>query len=420
MSPTGKVYDIIGIGIGPFNLGLAALCDTIPKLDCLFIDEHESFNWHPGLMIEGTRLQVPFYADLVTLSDPCSPYSYMAFLKKKGRMFRFAIQESYCIKRTEYNDYCQWIVQQLSSLQFGTTCITIEKENEVYRVETNNGTFLTTHIVLGTGTVPKVPPFAILKNEKVFHSANYLYKKEAILSLDNITVVGSGQSAAEIFYDLLNGYNGELNWFTRSNRFFPMDYSKLTLEMSTPDYIDYYFSLPERKKQILLVGQDSLYKGINHSLISDIYDLLLEKNLPYEPLHPNCELKKINDEGELTFLHTELEKTFVHSTNAIILATGYQPIIPDCIKPIRPYIQLNNQGIYKANLDYSIDENKSIFIQNGEQSTHGFNASDLSLGPYRNAIILNTILGQEHYKIEKNITFQSFGLPIGQRASKLV
>lgn len=409
--PTEKVYDIIGIGIGPFNLGLAALCHTIPDLNCLFIDQSESFNWHPGMMLPNARLQVPYYADLVSLASPCSHFIYMNYLHEKQKQFRFAIGEQMYIKRTHYNDYCRWVGDQLSTLQFNTTCLSIEKENQFYRVKTTKETYLTQKLVLGTGTVPFVPELGQKNNENVFHSSDYLYKKEKLVNKDTVTIVGSGQSAAEIFYDLMQCHNGKLNWFTRSKRFFPMDYSKLTLEMSTPDYIDYFHSLPDRKKEFVLASQDSLYKGINQSLLSDIYDMLLEKDSPNIHLHTNCELKKISDDLSLTLLHTEKEKTFVHATNAVILATGYKATVPDCIKPLRPFIQMNNQGLYRPNHNYSIDAHNSIFIQNGEQATHGFNAADLSLGPYRNAVIINAILGYEHYKIEKNITFQTFGLP---------
>ena len=96
--PTEKIYDIIGIGIGPFNLGLAALCHEIPGLNCLFIDENESFNWHPGLLLPQTTLQVPWYADLVSLANPCSPFIFMKYLQAKKKMFRFAITENYFIK----------------------------------------------------------------------------------------------------------------------------------------------------------------------------------------------------------------------------------------------------------------------------------------------------------------------------------
>jgi lysine N6-hydroxylase len=60
------VYDVIGVGIGPFNLGLAALADSVPEINALFFERNESFNWHPGMLIEGTTLQVPFLADLVS------------------------------------------------------------------------------------------------------------------------------------------------------------------------------------------------------------------------------------------------------------------------------------------------------------------------------------------------------------------
>jgi lysine N6-hydroxylase len=300
----------------------------------------------------------------------------------------------------EYNEYCRWVVNQLSSLQFNTTCIEIIKEDNIYHVKTNKGAYLTKHIVLGIGTVPYMPEAAHINHENIFHSSEYLFHKENILPLGSITIIGSGQSAAEIFYDLLQCYSGRLNWFTRSKRFFPMDYSKLTLELSTPDYIDHFFSLPESAKQKTLSEQDSLYKGINQSLISEIYDMLVERNSAQINLHCNCELKNIKEGFNLNFLHTELQKEFIHKTEAVILATGYHSMLPDFIKSI--------QENCKANHHYSIDDNNSIFIQNAEQSTHGFNGADLGLGPYRNSIILNTILKREQFSLEKNITFQTF------------
>jgi hypothetical protein len=75
----GRVYDFAGIGVGPFNLGLAALSQPIEGLDGVFLERRESFDWHPGMMLEPAHLQVPFMADLVTLADPTSPYSFPEF-----------------------------------------------------------------------------------------------------------------------------------------------------------------------------------------------------------------------------------------------------------------------------------------------------------------------------------------------------
>ena len=81
---------------------------------------------------------------------------------------------------------------------------------------------------------------------------DYLVHKERLQSLDSITIVGSGQSAAEIYHDLLSespdhGYS--LTWLTRSPRFFPMEYTKLTLEMTSPEYTTYFQGLPDSTRQ---------------------------------------------------------------------------------------------------------------------------------------------------------------------------
>lgn len=60
MSLRQKVYDLIGVGIGPFNLGLAAMMEETGGKDVLFFEQSTEFNWHKGMLIEGTTLQVPF------------------------------------------------------------------------------------------------------------------------------------------------------------------------------------------------------------------------------------------------------------------------------------------------------------------------------------------------------------------------
>lgn len=69
----GEPLDLLGVGIGPFNLALAALSDGVPGLRTAFFERCHEFRWHPGLMIEGASLQVPFLADLVSLVAPESP-----------------------------------------------------------------------------------------------------------------------------------------------------------------------------------------------------------------------------------------------------------------------------------------------------------------------------------------------------------
>ena len=75
------VLDVIGIGLGPFNLSLAALLvqaneskkAVTSNITSLFFEKNSDFNWHEGMLLPKTTLQVPFFADLVTLVAPHSP-----------------------------------------------------------------------------------------------------------------------------------------------------------------------------------------------------------------------------------------------------------------------------------------------------------------------------------------------------------
>lgn len=422
-----KIYDIIGIGIGPFNLGLAALAQELPELNCLFMDSKAKFDWHPGMLIPGTRMQVPFYADLVTLVDPCSRFSYLAYLKSVGRLFKFAINETYIPYRSEFNTYCQWVAGQLPSLRFGITCnhITYNKRRKLYKVEATDQhgkkqLFHGKHIVIGIGTTPAIPACVTeIKHRMVFHSSEYLMRKEAALMHKRITIIGAGQSAAEIFLDLLPHMPDlkSLNWYTRSARFHPMETSKLTVEMSSPDYINYFHALDLVKKKEVLQHQQYLFKGINNELINEIYQQLywmeLNETMDSPQLMTGCSLKSIKAVKSKMFMieleHSGTSETFSHQTDVVILATGYTSKVPDFLNSMQEHIQWQEDGNYQVQQNYSIDRDNTLFVQNAELHSHGFNSADLGLGPYRNAIILNTILKRDQFKIEKSgSVFQDF------------
>ena len=277
------------------------------------------------------------------------------------------------------------------------------------------------HLVIGVGTIPYIPECATgIKHPLVFHSADYLKYKDNLLNKMSVSIIGSGQSAAEVFYDLLADSTGSMKvkWFTRSERFFPMEYSKLSLEMTSPDYIDHFYGLPCEQKGITISKQDMLFKGINFSLINAIYDRLYEQQ--FEPgfiqpgLYTNCELhavKLIDDRIKLGFLHTELEESFSMCTDAVILATGYHNHLPFVVESAEGVLKWDSKNRFTIKRNYTINMNEDIFVQNMDLHSHGFTSPDLGMGPHRNATILNAILGYEYFEMESNIAFQTFGIP---------
>ncbi|MFI7861846.1 SidA/IucD/PvdA family monooxygenase, partial [Acinetobacter baumannii] len=112
------IYDIVGIGVGPFNLGLACLTQPLNELSTIFFDSKDEFDWHSGIMPEGSTLQIPFIADLVSFADPKNNYSFLNYLKLHNRLYQFFIRESFFILRAEYNLYCKWAAEQLENVHF--------------------------------------------------------------------------------------------------------------------------------------------------------------------------------------------------------------------------------------------------------------------------------------------------------------
>ncbi|MBT2515411.1 lysine N(6)-hydroxylase/L-ornithine N(5)-oxygenase family protein [Arthrobacter sp. ISL-30] len=435
-TPEARIYDFVGIGVGPFNLGLAALSEPVADLDGVFLERRESFDWHPGMMLEPAHLQVPFMADLVTLADPTSPYSFLNFLKQTGRLYRFYIRENFYPLRAEYNQYCQWVAGQLESVRFGMDVREVSYDDGVYwlSVQGPDGpeVLQARRLVLGTGTTPYVPDAcagivasaATDGGGLVLHNAEYLSRKSELQKQRSITIVGSGQSAAEIYYELLQeidvqGY--QLNWVTRSGRFFPLEYTKLTLEMTSPEYVDYFHGLPAEQRDHLISSQKNLYKGINSELIDAIYDLLYTKSLsgmvdtrlfthssltgaqwaPAAGLHT------------LQLRHEEQGRDYSLESEAVVLATGYSYREPGFLAGIQDRIARDVRGRFDVGRNYGTGvEPGEIFVQNAELHTHGFVTPDLGMAAYRNSCILREMTGREVYPVERSIAFQQFGAPL--------
>jgi lysine N6-hydroxylase len=428
-----STHDFIAIGLGPYNLGLACLTEPINELDGLFLESKPDFDWHGGMLLESATLQTPFMADLVTLADPTSPFSFLNYLKESGRLYAFYIRESFFPVRREYNDYCRWAANKLRSVRFGHEVVSVDYDETdglytVYAVQTSTKErtqHRAKHLVLGTGTPPYVPDACKDLGGDFMHNAAYLAGKAALQTKESITVVGSGQSAAEIYQDLLadmdtHGYR--LNWVTRSPRFFPLEYTKLTLEMTSPEYVDYFHGLPENTRYRLEAEQKSLFKGINSQLINSIFDELYQKSITGvvpTRLMTNTALHSASyDEGTgsytLGLRHTEQERDFTLTTEGLVLATGYAYRTPAFLEPVHDRVRWDGHGRFDIARNYSIDTTgRGIFLQNGGTHSHSLTSPDLGMGPYRNSWIIRELLGREHYPVEKAIAFQEFGAPEG-------
>lgn len=418
------IRDVLGVGLGPFNLGLAALAEPT-ELDAVFLEQEPRFEWHGGMLIEGATLEVPFLADLVTLADPTSDYSYLNYLREEDRLYEFYFYETFQIPRREYDAYLRWVAESLGTTQFSRRVDRIEDAGDHFRVTARDPETGAEHVyrardvVVGVGSRPFVPEPLQTDSPAAFHTAGYLDRRDNCLDADSVTVVGSGQSAAEVFLDLLerrpeHGYR--LDWLTRSDGFFPMEYSKLGLQHFTPEYIDYFHDLPPERRDAVRDEQDLLYKGIDPETNERIYDELYRQSIDDDPdvgLLALTEVRELAAAGDRLVLdchHQQRDTSFVHESEAVVLGTGYHRPEPSFLAPLADDIGRDAKGRFRVARDYRLafDGDGRLFVQNGDLHSHGVGAPDLGLGAYRNAVIVNRLLGRERYPEDADTVFQTF------------
>lgn len=417
------MYDVIAIGCGPFNLGLAALADGVDDVQLAVLDSRPEFTWHRGLMFEDAMLQVSFLADLVSLVEPAHHLSFLSYLRESDRLYQFYVREKFHPTRREYEAYLRWCAAQLDSLHFGHHVreavwngssfeLTVERGDAVERFEAR-------HLVIGVGTEPFVPAaLAGLPAERFTHSADYLFRRDDLLRTGHVTVVGSGQSGAECFLDLLRADGPAVSWLTRTAAFTPLDYSKLVLEMTTPSYVDYFHALDERVRDQLVKDQWRHYKGISSETLEEIHDLLYARDLSAAPAELQVGVSVVAavaraDGLELTMLHADSGKTFQHTTGAVVAATGYRNRPLPFMAGLLSQIDHDAAGRWVINRDHSVQGalEGRLFVANADLHSHGVAAPDLGIGAVRNATILNSVAGREVFRLPKSTSYTTFAIP---------
>ena len=410
---TTECLDVAGIGIGPFNLSLAALLATASGVRARFFERRPAFEWHPGMLLPGTSMQTSFLKDLVTPVNPTSPFSFLSYLVAKGRFFRFANAEFSRVRRAEFADYMRWVADQLPNLAF---------KHEVTSVDFDGSDFVLTfgdgrheracNLVVATGLAPRAPLWAErYLGSGCLHSQRYM---DTAFSVEDrrVAVVGGGQSGAEIFQDLLGGSRGkprELTWISRRQNLEPLDETTFTNEYFTPDYVRHFHRLPEGRKPSIVQSQKLAGDGVSPRTLSELSqrlyeeDFLKAKGIDYAILTHRDVRSMTREHGSYTLeMHNGFDQSDeVLSADLVILATGYRYVLPPCLASMKSAIKCDEDENIKLAEDYSISwggpPTRRIYMQNAGRQSHGIADPQLSLTAWRSAVIVNSLLGREVY-----------------------
>lgn len=429
MPSTAETHDFIGIGVGPFNLGLACLTAPLDEIDGLFIESKPHFEWHAGMFLDGAHLQTPFMSDLVTLADPTSPFSFLNYLKDKDRLYSFYIRENFYPLRAEYNDYCRWAADRLDNVRWSTsvTEVTYDEQAGLYEVHTDKGE---THRAPAWSWAPA--PRRTSRSP-----ARAWGRLPAQLRL-HAEQGGAAEEEVDHPHRLRPERGRDLLRPPRRDRrprlpaqlgdplaaVLPAGVHEADPGDDLPEYVDYFHALPEDTRYRLETQQKNLFKGIDGDLINAIFDLLYQKKISMPGAVPTTLLTNtsLNSTAYDTTTGTytlglrqeEQERDFSLTSEGLVLATGYKYAFPEFLNPVRGRLNFDGHGRLDAARNYSIDTTgRGVYLQNGTTHNHSLTSPDLGMAAYRNAYIVGELLGREHYKVEKSIAFQQFAAPEG-------
>jgi lysine N6-hydroxylase len=404
-------YLCVGIGVGPANLSLASLLHGNPRAKNLFIDKKSTFEWHDGQLIHGTALQVSMLKDLVSLADPTSEFSFLAYLCEQGRIYHFLNAQFDAVPRQEFRNYMEWACRKNENVVFGEEALGVTFDR-VFRIETTRQSITADNIVIGTGTQPWVPPqVRDLLGKTQFHVHDFLGKSQH-LGGRRVCIVGGGQSGAEAFLDLVSRPPAErpahVAWVSRRANYLPLDDSPFTNDFFVPSYSDYFYRLTlavreEFNEQHILTSD-----GISTSTLREIYQaayrlrFLEDAEDPYSFL-PDRDISAISgsdDAGwsiDLTHNHDPRASEDIRA-DTVIWASGFRPVPMDFLDPIAHRLVREDKE-YRIDEDFAVrwdgPQDHSIFIQNGARQQRGHADANLSLNAWRSQRIANRLLGMK-------------------------
>ncbi|MCP3767414.1 MULTISPECIES: lysine N(6)-hydroxylase/L-ornithine N(5)-oxygenase family protein [unclassified Streptomyces] len=402
-------YRCVGVGVGPANLSLASLLHGSPAVSNLFLDSKESFGWHDSQQIPGTTLQVSMFKDLVSLTDPTSPFSFLAYLHNQGRVYHFLNAQFDDVPRREFRNYLAWASTRNENVVFGETVEEVDFDG-VFTVRTDRRTVTADNVVIGVGSKSWVPPMGRDHLGPTQFHVNDFMTAARDLGGKRVAVIGGGQSGAEAFSNLISRSGAEqprrVLWISRRRNYFPIDDSPFTNDYYMPSHSDYFYGLDPAARTAFNAQHVLTSDGISESTLREIYQRIyvhrfVDGNPDMIGLHPNREVVGVEPGTAGGWVvgvrhNDEHDVPEQFDADVIVWATGFRPASMDFLAPIAGRLERDG-GELRVDEDYAVrwdgPADRSIFVQNGVRGQRGLADPNLSLNAWRSQRIADRIRG---------------------------
>ncbi|GAA2139297.1 hypothetical protein GCM10009760_21370 [Kitasatospora kazusensis] len=402
--------DVLGLGLGPANLALAvALDERTPYPKTRFLERQDQFGWHPGMMLEGAGVQNSFLKDLVTLRNPASPYSFLAYLKAHGRLHQFINLAQPHSSRWEFNDYFRWVAGHFADqVDYGWEVVRISPntgDDGVARTVTvtaaNAGgeerTYVTRNIVLGIGGRPCMLSGTVPASPKVIHSSQFLTRL-AELHPDRsapitVAVVGGGQSGAELTHYLARELpRSTVHWILPESAPRPADDTPYVNDIFMESEVDRHYAATRES------ADPEFHTSLRNSNygVSDVDLLHSLYRLQYQEAARGQERVHIHTRSRLIGAHEENDRLSLKIAGAvkelradlIVLATGYErDLSPEMAGDLLPLLQHDADGRLMVERGYRVATRPElaagVYVQGMAEHSHGLGDTLLPVMAFR-------------------------------------
>lgn len=435
-SKDSAVYDLVCVGCGPSNLALAIALDekkeSCRTLNAVFLEKQVDYRWHGNTMTSQSDMQISFLKDLVSLRSPTSPYSFINYLHANERLVDFINLGTFYPSRFEFNDYLCWVARHFShQCRYGEEVTSIEpvitngkiKTLRVHSFDNQNKKSVreTRSLVVSAGGTPHIPEvFKAYKNDpRIFHHAQYLSSIAALKHQGDrplrIAVVGSGQSAAEVFLDLHGSFpTANVDLIFRNFSLKPADSTPFVNAIFSPNTTDLIFGRsPSEREQWLHEYRHTNYSAVDAPIIEQIYAIFYHQKVSKVVRHgffntSNIDWVSATQKGiELIINNLTTGEKTLREYDAVILATGYQrQKHRELLAPLEAYV-----GNFEVDRHYRMTTDERlevpVFLQGYSESSHGLSDTLLSVLAIRSdeiATSLHTALAGMMRSAEVNET----------------
>ncbi|WP_224390268.1 lysine N(6)-hydroxylase/L-ornithine N(5)-oxygenase family protein [Pseudonocardia sp. ICBG1293] len=436
---TPEVLDVVGVGFGPSNLGIAiALLEhnaSVPadaRVSARFVERQERFGWHRGMLLEDATMQVSHLKDLVTLRNPTSGLSFLSYLHDRDRLADFINYGSSFPTRREFHDYLEWAAARVGEIGAAAgSAVTVGYGSEVAGIEPVRGEdgvdlvdvvvrtgerverLRARNVVLACGLTP-VLPRGITAGGRVWHNRDLLFRTGGMAGSapSRFAVVGAGQSAAETVEHLHRTFPGaEVHAVFARYGYSPADDTSFANRIFDPGAVDDFFAAPEEvKDRILGYHANTNYSVVDPELIEGLYRTHYHERvagterLRFRNVSRVADVVDVGDRVELAVESLIDGSREVITADAVVYATGYRPADPlwllsggldeACARDARGRLDVRRD--YRLGTTALADGTPvraGFYLQGPTEHTHGITSTLLSNIAVRSGEVVASLTG---------------------------